>query len=218
MDQILRARGVHGVILAPMREPGSSLSFPWENYAVATLGRSLAAPLLSHAMVHQSHATDRALRELLERGYERIAFWRIADAEFRTENASLMTFLLHNFQLDPEQRIEPIAEEGMERDRLRHWYERERPDAILSSYSTTFSSLREIGLRIPEDVGFAPLSWRSDYPEVSGVRAPSKGLGASVVDIVVAQIHRNEYGIPARPKTMLVEGEWVEGTTLRARE
>jgi hypothetical protein len=30
------------------------------------------------------------------------------------------------------------------------------------------------------------------------------------VDLMVAQLHRNERGVPAHPPTLLLEGEWRE--------
>jgi hypothetical protein len=34
------------------------------------------------------------------------------------------------------------------------------------------------------------------------------------VDLVVEQLQQSRFGIPANPKSVLVEGEWVEGKTL----
>jgi hypothetical protein len=38
-------------------------------------------------------------------------------------------------------------------------------------------------------------------------------VGAAAVDTVVAQIHRNERGVPVFPKTVMIEGSWMDGET-----
>ena len=35
-------------------------------------------------------------------------------------------------------------------------------------------------------------------------------IAASAVDLVLAQMHRNERGVPAHPTSLLLEGEWRE--------
>lgn len=214
IDGILRARGVRGVVLAPLRTPGASLNFPWEHYAVSTIGRSLESPVLNHVMMHQHHATKRALKEMTSRGYRRIGFVSIRDPEVRSENASLMTFLLYNFECPARNRIAPVASDELSDEQLAKWYRQKKPDAILSSYPTTLTRLKKLGIKAPSDIGFATLSWWPEYSSVAGISMPTESMGSSAVDIVVAQIQRNEYGVPDKPKTMLVEGNWVDGRTL----
>jgi len=40
-------------------------------------------------------------------------------------------------------------------------------------------------------------------------------VGGAALDLLSAQIHRGEAGVPATPKTILVGGRVVEGATLR---
>jgi len=70
-------------------------------------------------------------------------------------------------------------------------------------------------LRIPQDIAFAHLSLPSIFSnrKLSGLDQNWGLAGAAAVDSVVAQIHRNERGIPDIPKTLMVEGRWIEGET-----
>jgi hypothetical protein len=36
------------------------------------------------------------------------------------------------------------------------------------------------------------------------------------VETLAAQIHRNERGLPADPRTVMISGRWIDGSTLRA--
>ena len=40
-------------------------------------------------------------------------------------------------------------------------------------------------------------------------------VGAAAVDLLVAQIHRNERGLPANPYTVQVQGVWRPGNSVR---
>lgn len=214
---VLRARGVSGVLLAPMIVPGTTLDFPWDQYAVATIGSSLASPGLSYVMMHHQHAMERSLRELRERGYRRIAFCCLVDADRRAERWQLMTFLDYNFHLAPEERVEPLLVDGLGTADLVAWFKECRPDAVLSSYPDVYGLLSAGGVRFPEDAGYATLSWRKDQAHLCGICPPAEALGACMVDLVVGQIYRNENRLPESPKTVLVEGTWQEGITLRQR-
>lgn len=217
LDGVLRARGVRGAIIAPMRNPGTSLDFPWSSYALATIGSSLAGATLSHTMAHYQHSMERTLEEIKDRGYRRIAFLSNRDSDGRSEHVQIMAFLYHNHTIPRKNRIEPVCIDGWEQAVLHDWLTASRADAVISSYPVFLYTLRKLGFALPENLGFASLSWWEEYPEVSGIRPPLAALGAGAVDLVVGQIHRNERGIPNRPKTMLVEGDWVEGQTLRPR-
>jgi hypothetical protein len=42
-------------------------------------------------------------------------------------------------------------------------------------------------------------------------------LGAAAVESVVAQVQRNEQGVPPAPKTIMLPARWEHGPTVRQR-
>jgi hypothetical protein len=48
------------------------------------------------------------------------------------------------------------------------------------------------------------------------VRQGVEQMGISAVDMLVSRLQQGENGRPAVPKIEKVEGDWIEGTTLRA--
>ena len=48
-----------------------------------------------------------------------------------------------------------------------------------------------------------------------GILCDASFLGTCAVDLVDAQLRRNERGVPPKQKSVLVNGIWNEGTTLR---
>ena len=47
--------------------------------------------------------------------------------------------------------------------------------------------------------------------ESLGIDTRPAKMGAAAVELVVAQIHRNERGSPPIPHTLLLDGVWCEG-------
>jgi LacI family transcriptional regulator/LacI family fructose operon transcriptional repressor len=45
----------------------------------------------------------------------------------------------------------------------------------------------------------------------------ASAVAAAAVDLVVSQIQRRERGLPDQPKTVLIEGTWVDGVTTRSQ-
>jgi DNA-binding LacI/PurR family transcriptional regulator len=76
--------------------------------------------------------------------------------------------------------------------------------------------MREAGIKVPDEIGFAGLSWDEQRADVTGIDQCQHLIGAAAVDLVVSQIYRNEYGLPEAMKTVFIDGVWREGETLRA--
>ena len=51
----------------------------------------------------------------------------------------------------------------------------------------------------------------------AGIDQNNEQVGAAAVDLVVEQLHGNSYGLPEIPKTVLIEGRWITGTTACGR-
>jgi hypothetical protein len=49
----------------------------------------------------------------------------------------------------------------------------------------------------------------------SGVDQQIENAGAAAVDLVIERLMTNDLGIPALPKTVLTQGAWRDGSTLR---
>jgi hypothetical protein len=76
--------------------------------------------------------------------------------------------------------------------------------------------LTRAGWRIPEDIGFAWLACPRLGDPLSGVWQNGKLTGAMAVDALISMVERNERGMPEQATTIMLEGQWNEGKTLRA--
>ena len=55
-------------------------------------------------------------------------------------------------------------------------------------------------------------------PAIAGERAAlwARTLGARATELLIAQLQRNETGIPEWPSTTTIPARWVDGPTVRA--
>ncbi len=213
--RIFRARGIRAGVVAPLPPHLSTLPMPWDDFAFAAVGRSLASPSLSYVMAHHHHGVERVLAEVMDRGWKRVGLLLSKDMDRRVEHASLMAFAFAGRKGSGIRTMHAFYD-GWSEAELRKWMREARPEVVLGGYPLVEKFLRRSGIRVPEDVGFATLSWRSDHAWQSGMRQRMAELGAAAVDLVVAQLHRNERGVPPVAKAVLIEGEWMEGETLSA--
>ena len=71
-----------------------------------------------------------------------------------------------------------------------------------------------IDVRSPEEFGFVHLDHSERVPDCAGINHSSELIGEAVIDLIVAQIHRGETGIPRHAMTTVVEGYWVPGKSV----
>ena len=95
------------------------------------------------------------------------------------------------------------------------WFKQYRPDVILTQSWQCGRVLKELGVRVPGDVGLANLGVTADEGHLAGMNQNAELVGAAALDLVDAQLRRNESGIPAQQKTVVVPGHWVAGPTVR---
>lgn len=215
---VLRTRGINGAVLAPVPHAGASAYRDWSELATATVNWSMSEPPVHRALTDYFHNACLAWDTLRTRGFKRIGFVYCWTHSVRIHDGFLGGYLARNLRLPPSERVEPLVGETLDHvsvDALRAWYRREKPDAVLCTEATvTIPRLAAIA-RVPEELSVASLELGSSPPDTAGIDERSDRVGASALDLVVAQLHRNERGLPAVPVMVHVPGEWRDGATVR---
>ncbi|MBC7369076.1 MAG: hypothetical protein H7343_20080 [Undibacterium sp.] len=99
---------------------------------------------------------------------------------------------------------------------IMRWLQREKPDVLISPGGEQLPALlKRRGWRVPEDIGLAWLACTRPGHACSGVCQNGELIGATAVDTLINLVERNERGLPAQATTLMVEGLWNEGRTLR---
>lgn len=208
LEQVLTARGIRGVVFAPFPQTNSALTQRWENHALATMGFSLARPPLHRAVNHQIHSIRLALAELLALGYRRVGLAMTRHEDARVERNWLSSVLLAQHENAGTDRSFPLFfEDRIERRALQAWLRRERPEVVVSTEEGVPAMIGRTR------VGFAHMHLTPEQAGSSGIDQNNERVGAAAVDLVVEQLHGNSFGVPENPKTVLIEGRWVAGTT-----
>lgn len=214
LKRVLHARGIRGVVFAPFPRTGSALAQSWDEHAMATLGFSLAQPPLHRAVNHQVHSFRLALAQLLALGYRRVGLVMSRHEDQRVERNWISSALLAQHEHAGTDRAFPLFfVEQVEREPLLTWLRRQRPDVVLSTEPGVQAIVRGASATPEAGIGFAHLHLSARGGGCAGIDQNNERVGAAAVDLVVEQLHGNHYGVPANPKTVLIEGRWVPGRT-----
>jgi DNA-binding LacI/PurR family transcriptional regulator len=170
---------------------------------------------------HYRFAVKTAIEQLRQRGYRRFGLayaprdeQRLQDGwtgGFRIEEGRRLEGESYFYYAQPE----PFIVEKLKKYEAHFltWYERYRPEAIVSPADWVARILRErIGL--PQNAGFAHLALAPSDKRYAGIEQQLDEVGAAAIDLLAAMIHQNEYGLPRVPKTIVLEGRWVDGPSL----
>jgi LacI family transcriptional regulator len=100
---------------------------------------------------------------------------------------------------------------------LKPWIRENRPDAVLSTDVAggrkLLGEMREReGLEIP----FFSLDWSPGQDADGGIDSRQHEVGRAAVDVVVAQLHRGESGIPDVQRVIQIEGVWRDAAHVAA--
>jgi LacI family transcriptional regulator len=219
LSRILIARGIAGVIIAPLTEGRglSDVTLEWEAFALAMIEHTFIEPRLHKVCNDEFSTIGRMVQRLLDCGHERIGIAMHNRMDEHANHFWLAGYQTFQALTATRNRVPHFITAEWERDAFLRWYRRWKPEAIITIGTDVVKWLRSEGVRVPEDVSCATLYWKADRATMSGYYQNHELMAAAAVDLVVAQLHRNERGLPASEKTTLIQADWREGTTLRAK-
>lgn len=217
IGQVLRNTGVPGAIVPPLPKNASELDFDFSRLSAVAVGYSLRAPALHRVCPDQYQGMVAMLERLGALGYRRIGLCIDRDTDTRVRHTWMAVQLWHNRCVAGTGAVLPHFCETFEKPAIERWLKRARPDAIIAPTCRVLRIVRSLGYDVPGDVGFALTNHADRDEPCSGLDQRPHLLGENAVDAVVAQINRNERGIPAVPLITSVEGVWVDGGTTTSR-
>ncbi len=218
IDEILDARGIRGVLIPPEPEPLFQAGLDWSKVA-AVATTTTAEPLRLHRVLPHNFLNMRLLiHAALDLGYRRIGLVQWPQLEERQMFAptEVYTWFAHFAKRIPPL---PVFEWNWALGekvfpRVRSWFQKHKPDLVLGIDDYVLDALQEgTGLKAPHDFGY--ISYGEAPAGFSRLDQNPAAVGAAAIDMLSAQIHRGETGLPQIPKTMLIEGMFVPGSTTR---
>jgi len=216
-NQVLRNRGILGLIIGPVHNRVEPLPLEWEHFAAVGIAFTMHAPNIPRVGNDHGQSVRLAIHECRRRGYKRIGLALQRSVLERIEEQWLAGFLIEHAY--PTRTAHPpalIVDKWTEESFIA-WFREKRPDVVLTGgdYANVLTWLKRAGCSIPEDVGVVALDLHVYDGAVAGIHQRSEEIGATVVDTLIARLHRNERGQIARPVRIHLMGDWIEGATLR---
>jgi len=218
MSDILYHRGINGIIIAPIAQAGGSLSLNWERFSSVALGYSMAEPRVHRACNHQFHTMLQALRYLHELGYRRIGLATNLIDDKRVDHNWIAPYLYYTQQVMGVSPLPFLMEEAWREAAFMKWFQKTKPEVVVTTQGSVRDWLLEAGVEIPRDVGLFLLDCWEGFSGVSCVDQNSELVGSAAMDLLMGQLYRNERGIPDNPKVVLVEGALREGETVQRQD
>jgi LacI family transcriptional regulator len=215
LGDILLARGIPAVIIAPLPDP-MPLNLPWDQLTAATVAYSLTSPRLHRAADNHCASARVAVAHLRAGGRRRIGLALSSNYDRRVQGLWSAGYLWQTHDegiADPDLLHRPAE---LDAPAFLTWLDRARPDAVISTDPRVLAWLRESGRRVPADVAYASLDLPADDGAVAGIYQDAAHIGATVVDVLAGQLLRHERGLPEKPRSVIVDARWVDGATAPA--
>lgn len=201
LEGILHARGIRGVVFAALVNSEAVQEMNLDGFSTSTIGHSIHKPVLHRSSSDKYTNTIHACDRLWQKGCRRIGLAVPEEQEFRVEHTFLSGYLVfHHLHRHKKWELPLVNEEAWQGENIANWAKREKLDGLVAAFSGLEDFLP--GVRIAH----VNVLNRN----VGGIDQCHDRIAAGAVDLVDAQLRRNETGVPSHPKTMLVVGEWVE--------
>ncbi len=214
LDKILQSRGIRGVMIMPAWGRPDFRHLDWSNYAGVYVDYLIDRPALHSVCPDHPRAMVTALENLRRLGYRRPGLALLEPDSARVQNRWAAAFLAEVTLVKGFELLPPLLMPQPDEALFAKWFKRHKPDVVLGHRTEYVSWMERCGARVPATHGFCCLNIHLNDAPAAGLDLQPFQIGVCGMDIVISQLHRNEYGIPALPHTTNVPAHWVDGPTL----
>jgi DNA-binding LacI/PurR family transcriptional regulator len=216
-SDMLHARGIQGMLISPLAEGDPTPALRWAHFAAVCL--SVPLPALTITTVCNDHyfSSLQIVRECHRRGYRRPGLLLRRSHQMRFQGRWEAGFTVGGEMLRDLRLVRPLyVDDWEDLAPILAWLKKEKPDVIITpAADVVVGPLERAGLKIPRDIGLALLACPALGDRCSGVYQNGALIGALAVDALISLVERHERGLPEQATTLMVEGQWNEGRTLR---
>lgn len=240
--EIMKARGVSGIVVPSNVELLEDIAFDWSPFSVVCLGDYQAGQLDWHrASSSKRRNVEKAFLALRRLGYRKIGLLmghyvldeepqsfremekfnqgRAFDPSFFRSAAPEAIFAGYAYcqtMIPKADRMLPHLVRRNEEHFVQNfadWIRRTPMDALICAEVKTLEAARLAGCRVPEDLALAHLNVADDVQGWAGIDTKQEQQSIAAVDLLNYQILHNQRHLPPFVQTVYIEGEWVDGWT-----
>jgi len=223
LSNIMWNRGIEGVIVAPLQEKLSDgksrrIQLDFSLFSLVEISETIDWPDLDRSMHDQYTSMLKCLDELAQLNYRRVGLVLEEALDLRVNGKWTAAFLRYRDQMRGLKMPPPLLLPHADNAAFKRWRERHQPDAVISVDRFALRMIEHLGLRYPDEIGYASLDVDGDsrtHPGLSGINQNSTIVGAAAVDLLVGAIHRGQKGIPEHPVRTEIEGTWIAGRSTK---
>lgn len=213
--QMLQARGILGLLLAPLPHGERTIELDLNGFAVAGIDMSVASPPIERVSNDHFQSALLAIRECQALGYRRIGFIISREVSERLDHRWLAACHLAQADLPAGHRVAPLLPPGTDDilAAIPEWYAREKPDVVI------MGELNPHGrYPLPPKVGLVSLSLEEpSLGRVAGIFQDNRRMGAIAIEHLVARLERCEFNVEDRGRVHMLAGRWMAGPTAPGR-
>lgn len=215
LARMLRARGILGVIFLQPNPNNTVADFPWDSFAALQIDYD--SPNLTHHTVSLDHhfTLTCSLAQLRTLGYQRIGLFIARHKDERLVHKWSAAFRSFQHNQGGIGDVPVLTLESITRTEFMAWQRAHQPDLVIGHVDQAVTWLRRAGVGVPSKIGFFNLNWNERTQPCAGLDLRPELHGIVAIETLAAQIHRNERGLPADPRTVMISGRWIDGPTLR---
>ena len=213
--RVLNARGVRGSVLALLPDEAEPLDLAWDRHPAVALGYTFGQKPVHQVAHGHFNGMLTCYRQLRKLGYERIGAVLTDHDDHHVNHYWSGGFFAAQHLYGGEALPMPKLTSYDDAATCVGWFNRVKPDAIIGTHpDPALRMLKAHGVGEPGRTGYAALDVeRGNLGHVAGIRQNWNAMGSALVDMLIGQLHMNEYGLPATPKVVLIDGDWVPGKT-----
>ena len=218
LGSILHTRGIGGVVLLPAWGEPDLSALDWPHLAGVYTDYIIERPRLHTVCSDQYRSLLVALQRLQDVGYRRpgVLLQRHQDERLQFRWSAAFRTFQENFPGGGT--VPPLIVDRYDRGSFARWFRAHRPDVVLGHNCEAIAWMESCGAKVPSTHGFVCLNVHMRTRPCAGLDLQPRVLGGRAAELLIAQLQRNELGIPEWPSTTTIAARWADGPTVRTRE
>jgi DNA-binding LacI/PurR family transcriptional regulator len=215
LDSILQSRGIHGVILLPAWDEPDLSALDWTRFAGIYTDYIIERPALHSVCPDHYRSLLAALQRVATLGYKQPGLFLQQHQDERLQYRWSAAFRAFQDSHPAVVRVPPLIFDRVTKEEFVKWFRRHKPDVVIGHNAIAIEWMESCGAVVPATHGFVCLNLHMKSHPCAGLDLQPRTLGARAAELLIAQLQRNETGIPDWPSTTTIPGHWVDGPSLR---
>ncbi len=214
LDGILKARGIRGLILMPAWGTPDFTALDWSHYAAVYCDYIVQRPPLHAVSTAHYRSLMGVLERLHARGYRRPGIFLTSHRDERLQHSFESAFLGFQQHAKGLTRVPPLVVPEITPALFSAWFRQHQPDVVLGHHTQALEWMKACGAKIPQTNGFFCLNLFTETTTCAGLDLQPRLWGTQAAELVIAQLHRNQHGIPPSCSMTTIPARWVEAPTI----